>query len=241
MQPTATARKPARIEWIDIARGLGIILVSFGHLRNGDGEAVWLPALDSAIDIIYLFHMPLFFILAGVTFSPRGGFVSFTRRKLKTLILPYYVFSLYFIAKPLAVLLFPFLADALRTAHDYGDARTQLFDVVIMGNGLWFLMALFVGELVCFAVLNALGRLAAPAKISATALAGMTLIAGVYLSKDGVLPSPTLPFQLVPGIQAGGFLLIGYACRNSLLSPPPVLSCLVSRLRFGLLPVGSCN
>jgi hypothetical protein len=162
----------------------------------------------------------LFFILAGVTFSPRGGFVSFTRRKLKTLILPYYVFSLYFIAKPLAVLLFPFLADALRTAHDYGDARTQLFDVVIMGNGLWFLMALFVGELVCFAVLNALGRLAAPAKISATALAGMTLIAGVYLSKDGVLPSPTLPFQLVPGIQAGGFLLIGYACRNSLLSPP---------------------
>lgn len=56
-----------RIEWIDIAKALGIILVSFGHIRNGDGESVWLPVLDSTIDAIYLFHMPLFFILGGLT------------------------------------------------------------------------------------------------------------------------------------------------------------------------------
>lgn len=31
---------PHRIEWIDIAKALGIILVSFGHIRNGDGESV---------------------------------------------------------------------------------------------------------------------------------------------------------------------------------------------------------
>ena len=35
-----------RVEWIDVAKGVGIVLVSFGHLRNGDGESVWLPALD---------------------------------------------------------------------------------------------------------------------------------------------------------------------------------------------------
>jgi fucose 4-O-acetylase-like acetyltransferase len=29
-----------RVEWIDIAKGLGITLVSFGHLSNGDGQAV---------------------------------------------------------------------------------------------------------------------------------------------------------------------------------------------------------
>lgn len=51
-----------RIEWIDVAKGVGIVLVSFGHLRNGDGESVWLPALDAPIDAIYLFHMPLFFL-----------------------------------------------------------------------------------------------------------------------------------------------------------------------------------
>ena len=54
-----------RIEWIDVAKGVGIVLVSFGHLRNGDGESVWLPALDAPIDAIYLFHMPLFFLLGG--------------------------------------------------------------------------------------------------------------------------------------------------------------------------------
>lgn len=37
-----------RIEWIDVAKGVGIVLVSFGHLRNGDGESVWLPALGRA-------------------------------------------------------------------------------------------------------------------------------------------------------------------------------------------------
>ena len=54
-----------RVEWIDVAKGVGIVLVSFGHLRNGDGESVWLPALDAPIDAIYLFHMPLFFLLGG--------------------------------------------------------------------------------------------------------------------------------------------------------------------------------
>lgn len=41
--------KTKRIEWIDIAKGIGIILVSFGHLRNGDGQSVWLPALNRLI------------------------------------------------------------------------------------------------------------------------------------------------------------------------------------------------
>lgn len=45
----------ARIEWIDIAKGMGIVLVSFGHLRNGDGQSVWLPALDVLVSAIYLF------------------------------------------------------------------------------------------------------------------------------------------------------------------------------------------
>lgn len=68
-----------RIEWIDIAKGIGITLVSFGHLRNGDGQSVWLPALDSLIAAIYLFHMPLFFLLGGMTFSMRGRIPSIPR------------------------------------------------------------------------------------------------------------------------------------------------------------------
>ena len=63
-----------RIEWIDLAKGVGIILVVVGHAGRGlqnaglaDPRGV-LPVLDQAI---YAFHMPLFFLLSGVVFGVR--------------------------------------------------------------------------------------------------------------------------------------------------------------------------
>ncbi|KFI73495.1 Acyltransferase [Bifidobacterium minimum] len=145
-----------RVEWIDVAKGLGITLVSFGHLSNGDGQAVWLPALDGLITAIYLFHMSLFYFLGGLTFSRRGGFKAFLVRKAKTLLVPYCIFSLYFVAKPIAVILLPALSGAFRSSHDYSNVGTQLFDVFIMGNGLWFLMAFFVAEVIMYGVTTVL-------------------------------------------------------------------------------------
>lgn len=69
--------KNKRVEWIDIAKGLGIVLVSFYHLSNGDRQSAWLPGLTALISAIYLFHMPLFYFLGGLTFSRRGGFKAF--------------------------------------------------------------------------------------------------------------------------------------------------------------------
>ena len=126
-----------RIEWIDIAKAFGIILVSFGHIRNGDGESVWLPALDSTIDAIYLFHMPLFFILGGLTFSAKRSFRQFLVRKIRTLLIPYYFFSLYFLAKPIAILAIPSLASTFQTDHNY-DLAHQFYDVLIGGDNARF-------------------------------------------------------------------------------------------------------
>lgn len=47
-----------RVEWIDTAKGIGLILVILGHLKI-DYLSAW----------IYTFHMPLFFFLSGVVFS----------------------------------------------------------------------------------------------------------------------------------------------------------------------------
>lgn len=44
-----------RLDWLDLVKGIGIVLVVWGHT---------LFPLHSAIDV---FHMPLFFILAGLT------------------------------------------------------------------------------------------------------------------------------------------------------------------------------
>ncbi|MBC1212116.1 acyltransferase family protein [Listeria booriae] len=58
-----------RITWIDYAKGIGIILVVYGHVLRGVFEA----GLDIPIKLftyedsfIYSFHMPLFFFLSGL-------------------------------------------------------------------------------------------------------------------------------------------------------------------------------
>lgn len=209
---SASTRK-RRIEWIDIAKGLGIILVSFGHLRNGDGQSVWLPALDGTIAGIYLFHMPLFFLLAGLTFSDRRPLGEFALRKARTLLVPYAVFSLYFLAKPVAVALVPGLAGAFQTGHDYGIARAS-FDVIVMGNGLWFLMALFLAELACWALSRAL-RAVGP-RAAVMGLLGLAVIA-IYFSTYSAGPSLALPFKLDRAFEALGFMCVGIAAKDALL------------------------
>lgn len=51
-----------RIDFIDIARGIGIVFVVLGH-------NLWSKSLGSAV--IFNFHMPLFFFLSGMFFLPR--------------------------------------------------------------------------------------------------------------------------------------------------------------------------
>ena len=46
-----------RINWIDISKGIAIVLVIIGHLN-----VKWFPNIGIIIDEIYSFHMPLFFI-----------------------------------------------------------------------------------------------------------------------------------------------------------------------------------
>ena len=201
-----------RIEWIDVAKGVGIVLVSFGHLRNGDGESVWLPALDAPIDAIYLFHMPLFFLLGGITFSRRGEFKAFLVRKAKTLLVPYYVFSLYFLAKPFAILLIPSMSAAFQTSHDYGIAH-QFLDVLVMGNGLWFLMAFFVGECLMYGLTSLTddGRVLA-------AIGMVSVILSTFISSQTGWPA--LPFQIVAGVKAAGYMCVGYVLKEWLKAIP---------------------
>ena len=48
---------------ITIARGIGILLVVLGHALKQTG--VTNTAVDVLIEVIYSFHMPLFFVLSG--------------------------------------------------------------------------------------------------------------------------------------------------------------------------------
>lgn len=88
-----------RIAWIDIARGIGILLVVYAHAARGLVLSAVLPSQGWPITvdtIIYAFHMPLFFVLAGLNIE-RGvgrGRRDFIVNKLQTIAWPYFLWSL---------------------------------------------------------------------------------------------------------------------------------------------------
>jgi fucose 4-O-acetylase-like acetyltransferase len=98
--PGATSRPAAeRVEWVDVTRGLAILLVVFGHAAAGlidAAEPGAYPILRYLFLAIYTFHMPVFFFLAGMFAEQRfaRGAAPFVRRLSTTLVYPYFLWSI---------------------------------------------------------------------------------------------------------------------------------------------------
>ena len=86
IEDSPTPRAP-RIEWVDILKGLAIVLVVAGHMEYAEGAA------NPGRMLIYSFHMPLFFMLAGYTaalsFSRNGNLLKFVERRFLSVMVPY--------------------------------------------------------------------------------------------------------------------------------------------------------
>ncbi len=88
----------ARQGWIDAAKGIGILLVVYGHAVDGlTGAGLLGPdgALNASFYVIYTFHMPLFFLLSGLLVARRVARdrSRFVRRLLPTIAWPYFLWS----------------------------------------------------------------------------------------------------------------------------------------------------
>ncbi|MDE3011855.1 MAG: acyltransferase [Pseudomonadota bacterium] len=137
----ATMRTP----WIDTAKGIGICLVVYGHVARAimaSGIASGDPVLTSIDAMIYSFHMPLFFFLAGFLFPAtleRHGVKGTLARKFDTVAYPYVVWSI--VQGSLEVLL-----SKWTNGHTTVTEVLQLF--LAPRAQFWFLFALFMIELV---------------------------------------------------------------------------------------------
>ena len=77
--------KVSRLYWLDIAKGIAILLMVIGHTS--------IPTFLS--NFIWAFHMPLFFIASGWTTNwQKTDFIGFTKRKIRTLMVPFIIYSL---------------------------------------------------------------------------------------------------------------------------------------------------
>lgn len=121
MSKQLTLKLEGRVKWIDIARGIAILLVMIGHLNfslnsvanltnasNATNMEIGLTPFSVYIqganittvlmtlisNIISIFHMPLFFFLSGITFNPNISFKEFLKKKFYELLLPYFALSI---------------------------------------------------------------------------------------------------------------------------------------------------
>ena len=76
------ALSSSRLEWIDICRGIGILLVVLGHSA---------PPFKL---YIYAFHIPLFFLVSGYLWNSRYSFKTTLVKSLKRYIIPYFILSI---------------------------------------------------------------------------------------------------------------------------------------------------
>jgi fucose 4-O-acetylase-like acetyltransferase len=137
--------RPARQDWVDIAKGIGILLVVYGHTARGvvaagmGAEHDGLRLVDS---VIYSFHMPLFLFLSGLFFYSslqKRGALGLVLNRVDTVLYPYVVWSL--LQGFIEVMLGPYTNGTVSV--------TQVLDLAEPRAHFWYLFTLFLLTLVC--------------------------------------------------------------------------------------------
>lgn len=134
---------------LDVAKGIGIILVVMGHAMSPvmAGDRV----MEAAYRVLYVFHMPLFFMLSGLVASKLIGGGTLSRRerikrRATRLMIPYSVWA--GIYSPMKRL----LKEQVRFQQEYA------WWTILIGNNpdgqLWFLYVLFLLSVVTILFVN---------------------------------------------------------------------------------------
>lgn len=130
---------------IDIAKGIGIILVVLCHTLSPVMEEQ--EMMSSIYKFVYTFHMPLFFFLAGCVSKVRNEEqLEQTKAKFNRLLIPYITWA--FIYWPLKNI----FSEMARS-----NAKEPWWSIFLGNNPdgeLWFLYVLFVFSLVLIWIVN---------------------------------------------------------------------------------------
>uniref|UniRef100_UPI0026EC4C95 acyltransferase family protein n=1 Tax=Enterocloster clostridioformis TaxID=1531 RepID=UPI0026EC4C95 len=76
--------KETRIEYIDLARGISIVIMILGHLGFG----------ETFDHLIHTFHMPIWFFITGWFAQNTKFSLRWVRKKTRQLLIPYFAFGL---------------------------------------------------------------------------------------------------------------------------------------------------
>lgn len=219
-----------RNQIVDIAKGIGILFVVFGH------NPIVSQLQGELFNVIFSFHMPLFFFLSGIFFKPNESFSDTLKSKADSLLKPYFT-TLLLIGIAYALLknesLISYLIKML-----YGNGST------IKWIPLWFLTHLFaviafswvVNKLVAQSLKGIGSRLSFLVLMLAT---GVLLIQSfwqleiAFLSNTVILPG--LPFSLDIVLITSSYFLLGHYLSESVLNFKPKLILLLANVALFVL------
>lgn len=179
--------KKQRIDFVDIYRAIGVILMIMGHIGFG----------DLFNHFIHAFHMPMFFLISGFLFNAEKNkdcsIVEFIKKKAKALIIPYFVFAVLHI--PAWIALDGFSWKPLLNVLFFSTKELPIADA------LWFLVALFWVDVIYF-FLNRFCKKQAVLHVIIAVLA----VVGCLIN---TLFSFVLPLALGPALVGLGLFHIG--------------------------------
>jgi fucose 4-O-acetylase-like acetyltransferase len=186
-----------RNQTLDISKGIGIILVVFGHnwmVSHGSREL---------FRVIFSFHMPLFLFLSGVFLNENSSLREFSISRMHSLLKPYFA--------TLTILGLIKLSSDVVNKRNFSANFLDYMGGVLYGTGstivwppLWYLPHLFI--VLCIALLMI--KLVQLNKTKWLILA-ISLGTGVFLLNPRDLPwsLDLVPISLF-------FVVAGYLCRK---------------------------
>lgn len=135
---------------IDVAKGIGIFFVVLGHNWLSTHEK------NELHTVIFSFHIPLFFFLAGIFLRAPDGILRFAIGRTSSLLKPYFV-----VLTALGVL--KMLGAVLGGSGEAGMSATSYFIGLLYGTGdtiewiaMWFLPHLFISLIASLIILRAI-------------------------------------------------------------------------------------
>lgn len=197
---------------MDIAKAIGILVVLVVHTGLSLGPVTFFGGM---------FYMPIFFVLAGMTFSwkPEESFGTFLRKKAKRLLIPYFGYNLF-------LFLFFFVKDSLLTGQVTGDSffpllgilysrncllpmdcATNVYFMQILNAPTWFLTGMFVSYMIFWLMMRA-------AKGDMRRLFGINSIVLLAAVLFHYFCRILLPWSIDCALYAVSFMLLGKIAAN---------------------------
>lgn len=187
-----------RLLEFDMLKGLGILGIVLGHL-----------GIESLSKIVFVFHVPLFYLISGYFLNTVGSFNNFLVKKLKQLIKPYIYIWLAIIALsvPFGMLYNRDVPNELFTwffGGLYGSGTLPgILALPSFIGAIWFLLALFWGLIIARAIIDRFDYL------NSFLILVIIFIIGVKSVSYG-----WLPFSVQAGLTSALFVFLGYLAKQ---------------------------